>query len=163
MPNRSTAAGSLSLSLAFVVWLAVLPAGAQTPTDTPPAAPTSVSRQVDIKATMRVRPQGSAFVGRGTFTGKPFTSGKIGTRASVISRSPLRVRTTITLTTRVGQVILSAATTQGSGSIFRGKANVVRGTGSYKGIKGSGLPVSFSSTTPTKVRLRGVVKLVVKQ
>jgi hypothetical protein len=161
MPNRSTAAGSLALSLAFAGGLAALPAGAQAPTDTTPAAPTSVSRQVDIKATLRIRPQGSAFVGRGTFTGKPFTSGKIGTRGSVISASPLRVRTTITLTTRVGQVILSA-TTPGTGSIFRGKANVVRGTGTYKGIKGSGLAVSISRGTPTKVRLRGAVKLAVK-
>lgn len=160
MPNRSTTAGSVALSLACLGGLAVLPAGAQTPTDTAPA-PASVSRQVDIKATVRVRPQGSAFVGRGTFTGKPFTSGKIGTRGTVLSRSPLRVRTTITLTTRVGQVILSA-TTPGTGSIFRGTAKVVRGTGTYKGIKGTGLPVSISSGTPTKVRLRGAVELAVK-
>ena len=161
MPNRSTAAGSLTLSLAFLGGLAVLPAGAQTPTDTAPAAPASVSRQVDIRATLRVRPQGSAFVGRGTFTGRPFTSGRIGTRGSVISRSPLRVRTRITLTTRVGQVILSA-TTPGTGTIFRGKANVVRGTGTYTGIKGSNLPVSISSGTPTRVRLRGTVRLPVQ-
>jgi hypothetical protein len=162
MPNRSTAAGSLALSLAFLGGLAVLPAGAQTPTGTAPAAPASVSRQVDIKATVRIRPQGSAFVGRGTFTGKPFTSGKIRTRGSVLSGRPVRVRTTITLTTRVGQVILSA-TTPGTGSVFRGKANVVRGTGSYTGIKGSDLPVSISSGTPTRMRLRGAVKLPVKR
>ena len=160
MPDRSIAASFLALSLASLGGLAVLPAGAQTPTDTAPAARASVTRQVDIKATLRVRPQGSVFVGRGTFTGKPFTSGRIGTRGRVISTSPLRVRTTITLTTRVGQVILRA-TTPGTGSIFRGRANVVRGTGTYRGIKGSDLPVSISSGTPTKVRLRGAVKLAV--
>ena len=160
MPNRRTAAGAVAVSLPFLGGLTVLPAGAQTPAVTAPAAPTMISRQVDIKATIRVRPAGSTFVGRGTFTGKPFTSGKFGTRASVISRGPLRVRTTITLTTKVGQVILSA-TTSGSGSIVRGKANVVRGTGTYKGVMGSNLPVSFTSGTPSKVRLRGAVKLAV--
>ena len=161
MRNRSTAVGAAALSLAFSGGLAVLSAGAQTPTVTTPAAPAGVTRQVDIKATVRVRPVGLAYVGRGTFTGKPFGSGKMGTRGTVLAGSPLRVRTTITLTTRVGQVILRV-TTPATGAIFRGRAAVVRGTGTYKGIKGSDLPVSISSGTPTKVRVRGTVRLPVE-
>jgi hypothetical protein len=85
----------------------------------------------------------------------------MGTRGTVLAGSPLRVRTTITLTTRVGQVILRV-TTPATGAIFRGRAAVVRGTGTYKGIKGSDLPVSISSGTPTKVRVRGTVRLPVE-
>ena len=164
MTNPRTASTAVLLTLICPLGLlganpaaAQAPTGPTTPPPPMPAPTTPTTRQVDIKATIQIKPQGSVFLGRGKFTGKPFTAGRFETRARVVSRSPLRVSTQITLTMPRGRVILNAAL---AAPFVRGRARVLRGTGAYKGIKGSNLTVSFTSGSSSKVRLKGVVRFI---
>ncbi len=129
-----------------------------TPTTTTPAPPEPTTRAVSLTARLRIKPSRGAFVGTGRVSGKPFGTGRARTRSTIKSRSPLRIRTSLTVVYKRGRVVF-AGTGRYVGLTFKATMRVSSGTGIYRDITGSGLKVTSSNRSGVELlRLRGRVR-----
>jgi hypothetical protein len=125
-------------------------------TQTTPPAPTP--HAVSLVAKLRIKPRGGAFVGTGRVEGKPFGKGRMTTRSTVKSRSPLRISTTLTVRYEEGKVVLKG-TGRYVGSTYKATMKVSSGTGDYRRITGSNLKVTSRNKAGVEtLRVKGTVR-----
>ena len=155
MPRRSRSPITIALVASALVAALTAPSAAQTQV-APPAEETT--RDVNLTAKLKIKPQGSAFVGSGAATGTPFGSGRARLRSTIKSRSPLRTSSTLTVVTAKGNAVFQG-TGRYAGSTFKVTMKAVRGAGRYRGIQGSNLAVTVVSRNGVDLlRMKGSVR-----
>lgn len=148
---------TLLLALALVLAMTTVTA-AQTPDPAPTTAKERAVHAVNLTAKLRIKPQGSAFVGAGAASGTPFGTGRARLRSTIKSRSPLRTSSTLTVVTTKGKAVFKG-TGRYAGSTFKVTMKASSGAGRYRGIEGSNLAVTVVSRNGIDLlRMRGNVR-----
>ena len=154
---RRAARSSIIAALLIAVLMAAT--GATTAAQSPTVAPAEKTvHAVNLTAKLKIKPQGSAFVGSGAAWGTPFGAGRGRLRSTVKTRGPLTTASTFTIVTTKGNVVFKG-TGRYVGRTFKVTMRAVSGAGAYRGVTGSHLAVTVVTRNGVDLlRMKGNVR-----